>query len=106
MKRKYNEFNRGCGFLNDEFHEGRPNSLVVPETIDALQHMIIQDRHVTYCEIETTLGISPNSIHKTLHEHLAVKKALSLNPTQFVKSPWSKFNGGASKEVYKIVTGD
>ena len=30
--------------------------------------------HVTYREIETTLGISETSIHSILHEHLTVKK--------------------------------
>ena len=34
----------------------------------------MQDRHVTYREIETTLGISGTSIHLILHEHLTVKK--------------------------------
>ena len=47
----YGEFNRGCSSLQDEFREGRPKSNVVPETI-------MQDRHVSYCEIETTLGIT------------------------------------------------
>ena len=36
----------------DEFREGRPKSLVVPETIDAVLQLILQDRHVTYREIE------------------------------------------------------
>ena len=48
-----------------------------------MQKLIIQDRHVTYCEIEATLGISPISIYKILHEHLAVKK---------IYSPWIPHN--------------
>ena len=36
-----------------------------------------QDRHVTYREIETTLGISETSINSILHEHLTVKKISS-----------------------------
>ena len=75
-------------------------SVVVPETIDAVPQLILQDRHVTYREIETTLGITGTSIHSILHEHLNVKKNLfALDPTQFV-------NRGASKCVYDIVTGD
>ena len=47
--------------------------------------MILQDCHVTYREIETTLGISGTSIHSILDEHLTVKKICSrLDPTQFV----------------------
>ena len=61
----------------DEFREGRPKSVVVPETIDAVRQLIFQDRHVTYSEIETILGISGTSIHLTLHEHLTVKTICS-----------------------------
>lgn len=80
--------------------------------------MIMQDRHVTYCEIEATLDISPNSIHTILHEHLAVKKVCCrwiphnlTNAHKEARVDWcrkmiEKFNAGASKEVYKIVTGD
>ena len=71
--------------LQDEFREGRPKSVVVPETIDDVRQLILHDRHVTYREIETTLGISATSIHSILHEHLAVKKNLfALDLTQFL----------------------
>ena len=63
--------------LQDEFRDGCPNSVVVPETIDAVGQLILQDRNVTYREIETTLGISGTSIHSILHEHLTVKKICS-----------------------------
>ena len=56
--RWYGEFNRGRSLIQDEFREGRPKSIVVPETIDAVRQLISQDRHVTYCEIESILGIS------------------------------------------------
>ena len=42
--------------------------------IAAVRQLILQDRHVTNREIETTLGISGTSIHSILHEHLTVKK--------------------------------
>ena len=60
--RWYGEFNLGHSTLQTEFREGRPNSSVVPETIDAVLHLILQDRHVTYREIETTLSISEINI--------------------------------------------
>ncbi|KAK9877482.1 hypothetical protein WA026_018591 [Henosepilachna vigintioctopunctata] len=74
--RWYDEFNRGRISLQDEFCEGRPKS-VVPKTIDGVRELILQDRHVTYREIETTLGISGTSIHSILHKHLTVKKICS-----------------------------
>ena len=116
--RWFSEFNRGRSALQDEFREGRPKSVVVPENIDAVRELVLQDRHVTYREIEGYLGISSTRIHSILHEHLAVKKICSRwiphNLTIAQKKArvdWSKemlkkFHRGASKDVYKIVTGD
>ena len=42
-----------------------------------MRQLILQDRHVTYREIETNLGISGTSIHSILHEHLTAKKICS-----------------------------
>ena len=77
LKRWYNEFNRRRHSLTDEFRKGRPKSVVGPENINAVQKMIMQDRHVTYCEIEATLGSSSISIYKILLEHLTMKKICS-----------------------------
>ena len=73
----YGEFNRGRSSLQDEFREVHPKSVVVPETIDAVRQLILQYHHVTYREIETSLGISGISIHSILREHLTVKKICS-----------------------------
>lgn len=116
--RWYSEVNRGRSSVADEFREGRPKSVVVPQNIDAVRELIMQDRHVTYCEIEASLHISSTSIHSILHEHLVVKKICSrwiphnLSIAQkkarvkWCKEMMKKFNRGASKDVYKIVTGD
>ena len=118
VKNWYNEFNRGRRSLKDEFREGRPKTAVVPENIDAVRELIMQDRHVTYLQIEACLCISPTSIHSILHEHLAVKKVCSrwiphnLTIAQkkarvdWCKEMLKKYDRGASKDVYKIVTGD
>ena len=74
----YDEFNLGRSSLKNEFREGRPKSVVVPKTIDAVRQLILQDRHVTYREIETTIGISGTSMDSILHEHLTVKKILDV----------------------------
>ena len=42
-----------------------------------MRQLMLLDRHVTYREIETTLGISGTSIHSILHEHLTVNKICS-----------------------------
>ena len=72
VSRWYGEFNRGRRLLPDAFREGRSKSVVVP-----VRQLILQDRHVTYRGIETTLGISGTSIHSILHERLTVKKIFS-----------------------------
>ena len=116
--RWYSEFNRGRSSLQDEFPEGRAKSVFVPKTIDAVRQLILQDRHVTYCEIETTLGISGTSIHLILQEHMTVKQICSrwiphnLSIAQKkARVDWSKemlqkYDRGALKHVYDIVTGD
>ena len=88
-------------FLTKKLHQGpvfiyaMVNSTVVvvhskTNFVKAVQNQLLyrkplQDRHVTYCGIKTTLGISGTSIHSILHEHLTVKKICShLDPTQFV----------------------
>ena len=42
-----------------------------------MSQLILQDRHVTYREIETTLGHSGTSRHSILHEHFTLKKICS-----------------------------
>ena len=42
-----------------------------------MRQLILQDRHVTYREIEITLGISGTNIHSIMHEHLTIKKICS-----------------------------
>ena len=69
--RWYDEFNRGRSSLQDEFRANqlfRPKSVIVPETIDAVLQLILQDCHVTYREIETTLGISGWSIAQKINQ--------------------------------------
>ena len=54
VKRWYNEFNCCCHFLTNKFRKDRQKSFVGPENINAVQKLMMQDRNVTFCEIETT----------------------------------------------------
>ncbi|GBP16817.1 hypothetical protein EVAR_13202_1 [Eumeta japonica] len=53
----FSEFNLGRSMIADKSKEGRPKSIVVSKNIDAVRELIMQDRHVTYCEIKTSLVI-------------------------------------------------
>ena len=75
--RWYGELNRDRSSLQDEFPEGHPKSVVVPETIDDVRQLILQDRHVTYREIETILGILGRTFE-------CQKNLFAFDPTQFV----------------------
>ena len=74
MKNWFNGFYYRGQSLKDAVREGSHKTAVVSENIDAVRRLIMQDRHVTYREIELSLGISPTNIqHSILNEHLAVK---------------------------------
>ena len=105
MKNWFIEFNCGRRSLVDEIREGLPKTAVAPENIDAVLELIMQDRHATYREIEAPLGISSTSIYSILHEHLAVKKTCT-RWIDWCKEIMAKYDGGVSKDVFKIVTGD
>ena len=45
------EFNHGHSSLKDEFRDCPPKTALVPENIDAVRELIMQDRPVTYREI-------------------------------------------------------
>ena len=89
------------------------------ENIDAVHELIMQDCHVTYLEIEVSLGISSKSIqYSILHEHLAVNRICTCGiphnltiAQKKVRVDWckemlEKYDVGASNNVYMIVTGD
>ncbi|GBP61334.1 hypothetical protein EVAR_53249_1 [Eumeta japonica] len=80
--------------LTGEFKEGRRKSVVVPQNVDAVPELIIQDRHVTYCDIKASLGINMTSIHK--------KRAR----VDWCKKNYKKYEYGPSKAVHNIKTGD
>lgn len=114
----YAEFGRGRTWLTDDFREGRPATSITQENIDAVRVLIEQDRHVTYSEIEASLGITATAINSILHQHLNVRKlCCRWIPHQLTEAEkkarvnWcrkmlKKFDQGRSKTVYNIVTGD
>ncbi|CAH1980919.1 unnamed protein product [Acanthoscelides obtectus] len=77
ISRWYGEFKRGRVSLSDDFSVGAPKTAVAQENVDAVRNLIIEDRHMTYREIEASLKISNTSIEKILHEELGARKLVS-----------------------------
>lgn len=114
----FSEFKRERSSLGHASGAGRPKSAITQQNIDAVQKLIEEDRHVTYQEIQSSLGIGMTAIQKILHEELWVRKLISrwvphnLSEEQkaarvtWCKKTLKRFNGGASKLVYDIVSGD
>ena len=75
MKSWFSDFKHDRRSLKNEIREGPPKTAVVPENINVVRELIMQERHVTYSEIEL-LGISSTryTIYKIMYERLAVKK--------------------------------
>ncbi|CAH1999497.1 unnamed protein product [Acanthoscelides obtectus] len=63
--------------LGDNPRVGAPQTAVTQENVDAVRKLIIEDRHVTYREIEASLKISKTTIQNILHEELGVRKLVS-----------------------------
>ena len=97
-------------FLAMKLHQGpvfidgmvRPKSVVVPESIDAMRHLIFQDRHVTYRGIEITLGISIKQIcSRWIPYNLSIAQIKTR--VDWSKGMLQKYDSGASKHVFDIV---
>ena len=109
---RFNEFNCGRRTLKGRVRESRPKTAVVPENIDVVRELIMQDHHVTYREIEAFLGISATSMYSIFHENLDpwIPHNLTIAQKKFrvdcCKEMLEKYDRSALKDVYKIVTGD
>ncbi|CAH1974688.1 unnamed protein product [Acanthoscelides obtectus] len=118
ISRWYGQFKRGRVSLRDDPRVGAPKTAVTQENVDAVRKLILEDRHVTYREIETSLKISKTSIKKILHEELGVRKLVSrwishllTEEQKAARVNWcqktlDRFNSENSKNVYSIASGD
>ena len=81
VKNRFNEFNCGRSSLKDEFRKDAPKAAVVSENIDAVRELIMQDRHVTYREIEASFSTGlMNSIVADAYSKTSFVKLLQKRP--------------------------
>ncbi|CAH1963210.1 unnamed protein product [Acanthoscelides obtectus] len=98
IARWYGEFKRGLVSLSDNPRVGAPKTAMTQENVDAVRKLIIEDRHVTYHEIEAKL-VSRWIPHLFTEE----QKAAGGN---WCQKTLDRFNSENSKNVYSIVSGD
>lgn len=92
--------------------------MTTDNNIEAVRKLLVEDRRVTYRQIEGTLKLSAPTVHRILHDHLNVRKLCSLwvphlmtDALREQKVIWSrdmlkKFEDGRSNYVNSIVTCD
>ena len=114
----FGRFRCGSTTLDDEPREGRPSSTVTDAVVAAIHHHVDEDRRVTLRWLERLVGVSHSTIVKILHEHLGMRKLSArwvphrLSPEQmqarvgFAQLMLARFDGGRSKLVDNILTGD
>ncbi|CAH1972975.1 unnamed protein product [Acanthoscelides obtectus] len=91
ISRWYGKFERGRVSLSDDPRVGAPKTAVTQENVVAVRKLIIEDRHVTYREIEASLKL------------VSQQKAARVN---WCQKTLDRFNSGNSKNVYSFVSGD
>lgn len=114
----FDKFKDGYESLDDEPRSGRPSDSATPENIERVRHLIKTTRNITYEEIQETLGIGASTVNSILHRYLGVRKLASrwiphllsedqkMARVDFCQFMIEKFDGGRSKAVSCIVTGD
>ncbi|CAH2005396.1 unnamed protein product [Acanthoscelides obtectus] len=114
ISRWYVEFKRGRVSLSNDRRVGAPKTAVTQENVDAVRKLIIEDRHVTYREIEASLKISKTSIQKISHEELGVRKLVSrwipqllTDEQKAARVNWcqktlDRFDSGNSKNAFQL----
>lgn len=116
--RWYGEFRRERSSVEDEPRSGRLPTAVTDENVAAVRRMIEEDARVSKKLVMQALNIGSGAVHTILHNHLHVSKRCArwvphnLTDTQKAdRLAWcrfmlEKFNGGSSRSVWDIVTGD
>ncbi|CAF0977466.1 unnamed protein product [Didymodactylos carnosus] len=114
----YHEFDRNNFSVEDAARSGRPRTAINEETIDAVKSIIEDDPHSTYEEMEHTLGIGSSAVNSIIHEYLKLHKICTRwvphqltdgqkqFRIQFCRDSLERFEGGQSRHVFDIITGD
>ena len=118
VHRWFKNFKWGKSSLENDDRCGRPVSALMENKLAQVKSMIKNDPRISEIEMEAALDISSGTLDRFLRDHLKVKKRCSrwiphrLSDEQMRgRVEWcqfmlTKFDGGRSKRVWDIVTGD
>jgi [histone H3]-lysine36 N-dimethyltransferase SETMAR len=116
--RWYSRFAAGMETFEDAQKSGRKVSKVTAENIEKVRQFVTQYPHSTYKQIEHETGLSAGTVNTILKRKLRMKKLCarwiphSLSEEQkrarveWCKKMLRQYNGGRSRHVGDIVTGD
>ena len=85
------EFKRGRVSIEDDRWSGRPKTSTTDVQVDAIHHMVLDDRRLTKEQIAKTVDISSGSVHSVLSNILGMSKLFArwiprmLTPEQKLK---------------------
>ena len=118
VERWFREFKHGRCSLVDDPREGAPSTAVNDKNIKRVNDMVMEDRRITYAEIQQTLDISPGSVKTILHEHLHLNKCLTqwvsrmltpgmrANRVECCQELLALFDSSPTDFATRVVTGD
>ena len=68
------EFKRGWDSLKDDPRPGRPADVISQEMIDRVERLVLNNRRIKVAELASECGITNESVHTIIHEHLGMSK--------------------------------
>ncbi|XP_023220365.1 histone-lysine N-methyltransferase SETMAR-like [Centruroides sculpturatus] len=68
------EFKRGRTSFQDEHRSGRPSEVTMPEMVEKIHKMVLDDSQLKVRELADMVGISKSAVHRILTENLDMRK--------------------------------
>lgn len=68
------QFKRSHMSFQNEHHNGQPNEVTIPETMNKIQKMVLNDRGLKVCELSAMVEISKSAIHRILTVNMYMRK--------------------------------
>ena len=77
IKNWFSDFKRSRTCTKDECRSGRPNEGASEENTTLIHQMIMEDRKVNIRQIAEVMGLSKDTVWRSIHEKLQMKKVIA-----------------------------